>query len=239
MKVILTSDIMSNDKRQLNSLNGFVDKIHEYVDDINCLYIPSDPYRKFLTNTISSHHKRAFKKSGFTVKSWDVFSLFQKNILKKLISNANIIILAGGHVPTQNKFFHDIKLKQYIKDYKGLVIGISAGSMNSATEVYAQPEKLGEVESEHYNRFLEGLAITDITVLPHYKDIKYERLDNQRIMEDVTLPDSYGRKFYAIEDGAYIVPNENKIYGNCYVIKDGKIKKVCNTGQSVNLRGDY
>lgn len=239
MKVILTSDIMSNDKRQLNSLNGFVDKIHEYVDDINCLYIPSDPYRKFLTNTISSHHKRAFKKSGFTVKSWDVFSLFQKNILKKLISNANIIILAGGHVPTQNKFFHDIKLKQYIKDYKGLVIGISAGSMNSATEVYAQPEKLGEVESEHYNRFLEGLAITDITVLPHYKDIKYERLDNQRIMEDVTLPDSYGRKFYAIEDGAYIIPNENKIYGNCYVIKDGKIKKVCNTGQSVNLRGDY
>lgn len=239
MKVILTSDIMSNDKRQLNSLNGFVDKIHEYVDDINCLYIPSDPYRKFLTNTISSHHKRAFKKSGFTVKSWDVFSLFQKNILKKLISNANIIILAGGHVPTQNKFFHDIKLKQYIKDYKGLVIGISAGSMNSATEVYAQPEKLGEVESEHYNRFLEGLAITDITVLPHYKDIKYERLDNQRIMEDVTLPDSYGRKFYAIEDGAYIVPNENKIYGNCYVIKDGKIKKICNTGQSVNLRGDY
>lgn len=239
MKVILTSDIMSNDKRQLNSLNGFVDKIHEYVDDINCLYIPSDPYRKFLTNTISSHHKRAFKKSGFTVKSWDVFSLFQKNKLNKLISNANLIILAGGHVPTQNKFFHDIKLKQYIKDYKGLVIGISAGSMNSATEVYAQPEKLGEVESEHYNRFLEGLAITDITVLPHYKDIKYERLDNQRIMEDVTLPDSYGRKFYAIEDGAYIVPNENKIYGNCYVIKDGKIKKMCNTGQSVNLRGDY
>ena len=237
MKVILTSDIMSKDKRQLNSLNGFVDKIHEYVDDINCLYIPSNPYRQFLTNTISSHHKRAFEKSGFTVKSWDVFSLFQKNILNKLISNANLIILAGGHVPTQNKFFHDIRLKQYIKDYKGLVIGISAGSMNSATKVYAQPEKIGEAKSQHYDRFLEGLAITDITVLPHYKDIKDERLDNQRIMEDVTLPDSYGRKFYAIEDGAYIVATENIIYGNCYVIKDGKIKKVCNTGQTVNLRG--
>ena len=237
MNVILTSDIMSSDKRQLNSQNGFVDKIHEYVEDINCLYIPSNPYRQFLTNTISSHHKRAFKKSGFTVKSWDVFSLFQKNILKKLISNANLIILAGGHVPTQNKFFHDIKLKQCIKDYKGLVIGISAGSMNSAMEVYAQPEKLGEAKSPNYDRFLEGLAITDIKVLPHYKEIKHQRIDNQRIMEDVTLPDSYGRKFYAIEDGAYIVATENIIYGNCYVIKDGKIKKVCNTGQTVNLRG--
>lgn len=235
MNVILSSEIMSSDKRQLNSQNGFIDKIHEYVDDINCLYIPSNPYRQFLTNTISSHHKRAFEKSGFTVKSWDVFSFFQKNILKKLISNANLIILAGGHVPTQNKFFNDIRLKQCIKDYKGLVIGISAGSMNSATEVYAQPEKLGEVKSPNYDRFLEGLGIVDISVLPHYKDVQDERLDNQRIMEDVTLPDSYGRKFYAIEDGAFIVATENKIYGNCYVIKDGKIKKVCNTGEAVNL----
>lgn len=237
MNVILSSEIMSSDKRQLNSQNDFIDKIHEYVDDINCLYIPSNPYRQFLTNTISSHHKRAFEKSGFTVKSWDVFSFFQKNILKKLISNANLIILAGGHVPTQNKFFNDIRLKQCIKDYKGLVIGISAGSMNSATEVYAQPEKLGEVKSPNYDRFLEGLGIVDISVLPHYKDVQDERLDNQRIMEDVTLPDSYGRKFYAIEDGAFIVATENKIYGNCYVIKDGKIKKVCNTGEAVNLRG--
>lgn len=237
MNVILTSDIMSPDKRQLNSQNGFVDKIHEYVDDINCLYIPSNPYRQFLTNTISSHHKRAFEKSGFTVKSWDVFSLFQKNKLKKLISNANLIILAGGHVPTQNKFFHHIHLQKYIKNYNGLVIGISAGSMNAAAEVYAQPENFGEVKSTHYRRFLKGLGIVDISVLPHYKEIKHQRIDNQRIMEDVTLPDSYGRKFYAIEDGAYIVATENIIYGNCYVIKDGKIKKVCNTGQTVNLRG--
>ena len=237
MNVILTSDIMSPDKRQLNSQNGFVDKIHEYVDDINCLYIPSNPYRQFLTNTISSHHKRAFEKSGFTVKSWDVFSLFQKNKLKKLISNANLIILAGGHVPTQNKFFHDINLKQCIKDYKGLVIGISAGSMNSASEVYAQPENFGEVKSTHYRRFLKGLGIVDISVLPHYADVKHQRVDNQRIMEDVTLPDSNGRKFYAIEDGAFIIPTENKIYGNCYVIKDGRVRKVCNTGETVNLRG--
>lgn len=237
MNVILTSDIMSPDKRQLNSQNGFVDKIHEYVEDIYCLYVPSDPHTPLLTNTISSHHKRAFEKSGFTVKDWEVLSIYKKSIIQQLISKSNLIILAGGHVPTQNKFFHDIRLKQCIKDYKGLVIGISAGSMNSATEVYAQPEKLGEAKSPNYKRFLEGLAITDITVLPHYKDVKYERLDNQRIMEDVTLPDSYGRKFYAIEDGAYIVATENIIYGNCYVIKDGRVRKVCNTGETVNLRG--
>lgn len=78
MNVILTSDIMSPDKRQLNSLNGFVDKIHEYVDDINCLFIPSDPHALFLTHTISSHYKRAFKKSGFTVKHWTILYPFKK-----------------------------------------------------------------------------------------------------------------------------------------------------------------
>ncbi|WP_392434164.1 Type 1 glutamine amidotransferase-like domain-containing protein [Finegoldia magna] len=237
MNVILTSDIMSSDKRQLNSQNGFVDKVQEYVGDINCLYIPSDPHTPFLTHTISSHYKRAFKKSGFTVKHWTTLYPFKKRSLRQLISRANLIILAGGHVPTQNKFFHHIHLQKYIKNYDGLVIGISAGSMNSAKEVYAQPENFGEVKSTHYRRFLKGLGIVDISVLPHYKEIKHQRIDNQRIMEDVTLPDSYGRKFYAIEDGAYIVATENIIYGNCHVIKDGKIKKVCNTGQTVNLRG--
>ena len=237
MNVILTSDIMSPDKRQLNSQNGFVDKIHEYVEDIYCLYVPSDPHTPLLTNTISSHHKRAFEKSGFTVKDWQILSIYKKSIIQQLMSKSNLIILAGGHVPTQNKFFHHIHLQKYIKNYNGLVIGISAGSMNSAKEVYSQPENFGEVNSTHYRRFLKGLGIVDISVLPHYKEIKHQRIDNQRIMEDVTLPDSYGRKFYAIEDGAYIVATENIIYGNCYVIKDGKIKKVCNTGQTVNLRG--
>ncbi|MDU2383393.1 MAG: Type 1 glutamine amidotransferase-like domain-containing protein [Finegoldia magna] len=239
MNVILTSDIMSPDKRQLNSQNGFVDKIHEYVGDINCLYIPSDPHTPLLTNTISSHHKRAFEKSGFIVKNWEVLSIYKKSIIQQLISQSNLIILAGGHVPTQNKFFHHIHLEKYIKNYDGLVIGISAGSMNSAAEVYAQPENFGEVKSTNYHRFLKGLGIVNISVLPHYTDFKNQVVDNQRIMEDVTLPDSYGRKFYAIEDGAFIVPTENKIYGNCYVIKDGRVRKVCNTGEVVNLRENF
>ena len=63
MNLMLTSDIMSEDKRQLNRKNGFVDKIAEFVTDINCLYMPSDPYSSFLLNTISHHHKGHSKKA--------------------------------------------------------------------------------------------------------------------------------------------------------------------------------
>ena len=43
-----------------------------------------------------------------------------------------VIILRGGHVPTQNKFFEKIKLKERIKDFEGIIIGVSARYMNSA-----------------------------------------------------------------------------------------------------------
>ena len=55
--------------------------------------------------------------------------------------NYDVILLGGGHVPTQNKFFKEIRLREKIKDFDGIIIAISAGSMNSADIVYCQPEK--------------------------------------------------------------------------------------------------
>ena len=38
-------------------------------------------------------------------------------------------------VPTQNAFFHKIRLPELLRDYGGVVLGISAGSMNMAATV--------------------------------------------------------------------------------------------------------
>lgn len=38
-------------------------------------------------------------------------------------------------------FFKEIRLREKIKDFDGIIIAISAGSMNSADIVYCQPEK--------------------------------------------------------------------------------------------------
>ena len=48
---------------------------------------------------------------------------------KEKLLNYDVILLAGGHVPTQNCYFKEIDLKEKIKDFQGIVIGISAGSM--------------------------------------------------------------------------------------------------------------
>lgn len=101
--------------------------------------------------------------------------------------------------------------------------------------VYAQPELEGASIAKDYKRFLPGLGITKLMILPHYQKIKDEVLDGKRLFEDITYSDSYGRKFYALEDGSYFLI-ENKtttLFGAAYLIKDGFIKQICEKDKSI------
>lgn len=152
-------------------------------------------------------------------------------------SDYDVLILAGGHVPTQNKFFHDIALKEHLKDFDGMIIGLSAGTMNCADIVYAAPEIEGESVDPDYQRFIPGLGITELNIFPHYQKVKDAILDGKRLMEDITYPDSVGRTFYALPDGSFIY-QENEtatVYGECWRIQNGAISKICEEGQSCVL----
>ena len=109
-----------------------------------------------------------------------------------------------------------------------MIVGISAGSMNSATEVYAQPELEGESVDHEYVKFFPGLGLTETKLLPHYQDIKDDFLDGKRLFEDITYADSIGHKFIAIPDGSYLYSEDGKeeIMGKYYVISDGTIKEM-------------
>lgn len=122
-----------------------------------------------------------------------------------------------------------------MKAFRGIVIGISAGTMNCADTVYAQPELPGESANPQYRRFLPGLGLTELMLLPHYQDIKDDMLDGKRLFEDITYPDSYGREFYALEDGSYVLVEDGTttLFGAAYRIKDGTIRQVCGQGKSV------
>jgi peptidase E len=146
-------------------------------------------------------------------------------------------LLAGGHVPTQNQFFNRIHLKELTKRYEGIIIGISAGTMNCADVVYAQPELDGEAIDPEYQRYLDGLHLTKINILPHFQDVKDLSVDGLRVLEDISLPDSKIRPFYALVDGAYIFVDDNRstLFGEAYWIKDGTITKVCETDKSIQL----
>ncbi|MBO5654995.1 MAG: Type 1 glutamine amidotransferase-like domain-containing protein, partial [Clostridia bacterium] len=78
---------------------------------------------------------------GFGVENLTVIDHRFEGDIERTILEADVVFLAGGNVPTQNKYFKEINLKTIIEKYDGVVIGMSAGSMNSSKKVYAQPEE--------------------------------------------------------------------------------------------------
>lgn len=187
-----------------------------------------------INDSILNIFTAAFPMSGLSIKQVSICD--KRNIhLANDLADYDVLILAGGHVPTQNIFFEEIQLKDYLHCFDGILIGISAGSMNSAEIVYAQPELEGESVDKDYKRFLPGLGITSLMILPHYQNSKDDILDGKRLYEDITYPDSHGREFYALVDGSYLLIEDDTttLFGEAYLIKDGSIKKICKKDQSI------
>ena len=152
----------------------------------------------------------------------------------EILDRFDVVILAGGHVPTENAWFHQIGLREHLQHFRGIVIGISAGTMNCAEVVYTQPEEEGEAVNPHYQRFLEGLGLTKTKVIPHYNQTIDAVLDGKRLFQDITFPDSMGESFYCLTDGAYIRKDtktkKEVLYGEAYLISDGEIGMISKTG---------
>lgn len=222
----------------LDEMNGFRERLGRYWKEYsNCLIISASPEDCDSNDEMQAFFADAFMKSGFSISTVDVWDVRTEDFSKETLFSYDVIILGGGHVPTQNAFFKAINLRRKIHGYHGIVMGISAGTMNSADMVYAQPEMPGEAIDPGYVRFFKGLGLTKRNILPHYQMVKDWELDGMRLYEDITYGDSHGNEFYVLEDGSYLlaVDGKERIYGNAYLIIDGKCHKICGEDEMVQL----
>ncbi len=243
MKLYLTSSPTGSyrsmepaDFKGFDPANGMVGHLKEdWPLCAKCLIIAADPDAVMGNNEMRFYFEKTLRETGLSISGVDICDSRNGQEMADQLMLYDMIILGGGHVPTQNTFFHQIGLPEKIRDFPGIVMGISAGSMNCAETVYAQPELPGESISSTYQRFLKGLALTRCNVLPHYQAVKDDILDGRRLMEDITYPDSYGRKFYAVPDGSYILQRDGEpvICGEAYLIAEGEVRKICGAGQTV------
>ena len=242
MICFLTSrtDPPGSDHLRLNPANGFIEELRRrFPSPCRALYICSDPDDREKTDLYSDAVRESFENSGFRFRRFSTLDGRNAAQAAELVRDANLLILSGGHVPTQNRFFRAVGLKDLLRGFDGVLVGRSAGSMNCAETVYAHPEREGEAVDPDYRRFLPGLGLTRISILPHYQELKEEVLDGLRVMEDIAYPDSAGRRFCLFVDGTYLLleDGKEKLFGEAYLLADGRMTGISGVGTSVLLEG--
>lgn len=226
MRYYLCSGLVDYSKMELHNEYHWVEDLVKHVHfPCHVLLVASSPDDIEKTRHYAQEIVDVMDKHGLCLSGFDILDRSSAKRIKELINKADMIIAMGGHVPTQNTFFHEIDLKKHLQGFGGVWISSSAGSMNSASIVYAQPELEGEVLDPMYQRFMLGLGITEKMILPHYSSWKNDVVDGFRLLEDVTYPDSRGYVFYLMEDGSYVLGDtEEKIeevVGEYYILHDG------------------
>lgn len=240
MILYLTSSpcIIGAERALLNPKNGFLEHLKADIHPgSKCLYIASGPDDADGNRRYSWDMYNAFAEAGMLFREMRILQRDTMQDAQALIRWSDFVILAGGHVPTQNTFFAECNLRQLLRGYNGVVMGISAGSMNCADEVYAQPEMPGESIDPDYRRFVPGLGLTDLQILPHYQQVKDDILDGKRLYEDITFADSRGHSFLALPDGSYVCVRNgiSMLHGEAYLLRNSKMRRICTDGQSVML----
>ncbi len=225
MIAFLCSRPVDRETNAVDPSNGFLELLLAAAGgrDLRGLFVASSPEDAERTAFYADLTRREFEEAGLRFAAFHVLDGQTAAEAPALVAEADFIVLAGGHVPTQNAFLRQCGLKDALQAFDGVVIGISAGSMNCAETVYAQPEEEGEAVDPGYRRFLPGLGLTKTMLLPHYNAIKDDVLDGLRVMEDIAYPDSRGRAFCLLNDGSYLFIGGGKetVCGEAYLLADG------------------
>lgn len=240
MILYLTSSpcIIGADRALLTPDNRFLESITRDVPPgSNCLYVASSPDDEAANLRYSADMYNAFSEAGCLFREMRVLQRSNIAHASDLVRWSNFVILAGGHVPTQNRFFREMDLGALLRDYPGTVMGISAGTMNCATMVYAQPEMPGESEDPNYRRFIPGLGLTFLNILPHYQQVKDDILDGKRLYEDITFADSFSNRFLVLPDGSYVRVEEgiSHLCGEAWLLEDGRMHKICENNEIITI----
>lgn len=245
MKLIMTSCLdaytkNSDGKRiphNFGNINGILDLIKKLTTKTdNFVFVASNETDFIATDTYANVIFKSFQLT-FPFKNCTILDGRTEKTAEEIIKNADLIFLCGGHVPTQNAFFKKIKLSKLLMKTNALIVGGSAGSMNCADVVYAQPELEGESIDPNYKKYLKGLGLTSISILPHFEQRIDYTLDGKNILKEISIPDSKLKPFIAYSDGAFIYDNGQSqyIYGKAYLFDNGSFQQISSESQITDI----
>ena len=123
----------------LDPANGLVEELASYWrEDSRCLYITAFPEEYAVNDRIRADFERIIRETGLSLKCMDLCDRRGGREIISKLGDYDMVILGGGHVPTEKAFFDEIGLRDAFLSgdgWDGIVMGISAGSMNCAEVV--------------------------------------------------------------------------------------------------------
>lgn len=198
---------------------GFNEIQREYLkkdiknnDTIVFIATTFDDYEKndLYYNNLIKH----FKNIDITFnKAYLIDNRVAKDLAKDYILKSNIIFLMGGDAKKQIDSVKEYDFFEILKSKEGIILGVSAGSMNQSSRV---------VYKNDYNNYViedyEGLGYIDINIYPHldFNNIDYlkEVFEVSNYTKTVALPND---SFIRIEN------NNIDFVGEYYTIQNSKI----------------
>ena len=104
MKCFLTSSLLIPNTEEINPANGFLDALKHCVPNpCKAVFVCYDPVHHEKTERFAKSIQAAFLSAGFDFSQFTILDSKNQEDAADLVSGADLIILAGGHVPTQNR----------------------------------------------------------------------------------------------------------------------------------------
>lgn len=202
------------------------------------VYIPGDPNKiEKIKEKIIPIFTERFKKVGIEFEKTNLITpdLTIDNA-KKMITNADFIMLLGGDPFKQKEMCNKLKIVEELKKYNGVMIGFSSGAMLMSKYIIITPC------SEEYPNFHieEGLNLDEISIHPHnntseenYPDILLVGDVKFRKEDLLKVANKYGN-FYLLQNNGIDISIIKSSDGNIefYTENNGKIWEV---SDDVNL----
>lgn len=194
-------------------LNGFTDDFKSVLKTyikvgMNFAFVASEfenIYEK--TDWYCNKFLKMFSDCGITFDSVNVIDgRMTKETAQDMVRNSDVLWLAGGDTPTQFTYFESYGLIPCIREQKGVIIGMSAGSINMAKTAICT------LTCDHNElKIYEALGLVEFSVEPHF--------DKDNITEELfVLSEKY--PLYGIcDDGAIVCTEDNTLHlGDVFMI---------------------
>lgn len=199
----------------LDKVNGFTKKQKEFLkkdikNNMNIVFIASS-FDNYERNDIK--HKELVKLfNDININFNNIYLIDNRvdsNKSKELIKKSDIIFLMGGDPKKEMDSIIEYDLVSDIKTKEGIIIGVSAGSMNQITNVIYKDEIDNNILIKY-----KGLGFFNTNIYPHVD------INNKEYLQEIFEVSKYG-KILCLPNSSFIRIENNKvdIIGEYYYIE--------------------